>query len=412
MNEIADMNILYDAFVASMKGSSWKEEPQRFEMDIISELVKLKRELASKEYRTAAGSEFVLHERGKERFIHGSRVRDRIVRHALCDAVLNDAIQPYLIHNNGASQKGKGISFARSMFEKDLHSYWLEHRSNEGYVGFVDLSKFYDNIQHEKIRDCIYPLLSEDCQWLMDEILRTFEVDVSYMTDDEYERCLDEKFNSIKYYTEIPKSMRTGEKMMLKSVNIGDQVSQNIGVYFPTPIDNYVKIVRGVKRYGRYMDDMYIIAESREEILDIVEGIKEQAKKLGLFINDRKTHIAKLSDTFRFLQIRYTLTETGKVYRRIGQAAITRERRRLKAYKRLLEQNKMLYDDIENAFRSWFGNYYRYMSLQQIDNMCKLYLELFGRLPTWKKHSRLNWLTAHFLKTSNSTATTTSAKTS
>lgn len=237
---------------------------------------------------------------------------------------------------------------------------------------------------------------------MLSEILDTFLVDVSYMTDEEYERCLEDKFDSIKYHSEITEEMKTGEKYMKKSVNIGDQVSQDIGVFFPTPIDNYVKIVRGVKRYGRYMDDMYIITETREELLDIIEGIKKQAAAIGLFVNEKKTHIARLSDTFRFLQIRYTLTGTGQVYRRINQRAMTRERRRLKAYRRLLDQGDMSYEDVENAFRSWLGNFYRYMSIRQVDNISRLYFELFGRTPKWQtKHSRLNWLTAHFLKSSN-----------
>lgn len=402
MNEITDMNVLYDAFLASMKGSSWKEEPQRVEMDILSELARLKRELETRTYKTSPGTEFTIYERGKRRYIHGSRIRDRIVRHAFCDEVITPTTKPYLIYNNGASQKNKGISFARRMFEQDLHSYWLEHRSNEGFVGFVDLSKFYDNIQHDRIRELLGSYLSEYNRWMLSEILDTFLVDISYMTDEEYEHCLEDKFDSIKYHSEITEEMKTGEKYMKKSVNIGDQVSQDIGVFFPTPIDNYVKIVRGVKRYGRYMDDMYIITETREELLDIIEGIKKQAAAIGLFVNEKKTHIARLSDTFRFLQIRYTLTGTGQVYRRINQRAMTRERRRLKAYRRLLDQDAMSYEDVENAFRSWFGNFYRYMSIRQVDNISRLYFELFGRTPKWQtKHSRLNWLTAHFLKSSN-----------
>ena len=161
-DDLTDLNLLYESFLASMKGSSWKEEPQRFEADYLTEIIKLREEIRSRTYKTLPGVEFTLNERGKIRHIHGSRMRDRVVRHALCDGELNEKLQPYLIYNNGASQKGKGISFTRRMFERDLHNYWLKHRTNEGYVGFVDLSKFYDNIQHDKVREMILPKLSED----------------------------------------------------------------------------------------------------------------------------------------------------------------------------------------------------------------------------------------------------------
>ena len=182
-NSITDLNVLYDAFRASMNGSAWKEEPQRFEMDFLSEIIKLSNELESRTYKTTNGATFIFRERGKARLIHGGRMRDRVVRHALCDVELTPKLHPYLIYNNGASQKGKGISFSRKLFEKDLHNYWLKHRSNDGYVGFIDMSKFYDNMQHDKILKSVCPKLSDDAAWLLTEILKNFEVDVSYMTD-------------------------------------------------------------------------------------------------------------------------------------------------------------------------------------------------------------------------------------
>jgi len=382
---LSDLNLLYDSFRASMNGSAWKEEPQRFEIDFLSEIVTLSEEIKTREYRTSKGTEFTLHERGKTRHIHGARMRDRVVRHALCDGELGPKLKPYLIHNNGASQKGKGLTFSRNLFERDLHNYWLQHRTNKGYIAFIDLSKFYDNVRHDKIREYVYPKITEEAQWLMDEVLRSFEVDVSYMSDEQYASCMNEKFDSVKYYDTIPKCQLTGEKFMPKSVEIGDQVSQDIGVFFPTRIDNYCKIVRGCKRYGRYMDDIYIIHHDLDELKDIVEGIKATAADLGLFINERKTHIAKLSDTYKYLQIKYSLAENGKVIKRINPKSVTRERRRFKAYRNLLDRGEMKYEDIEQAARSWMGSYAKLMSKKQIEHMKTLYYELFGKELTWKQ---------------------------
>ena len=384
-NGLTDLNLLYDSYIASMKGSSWKQEPQRFETDFLSEIIRLKEEIESRTYKTLPGVEFTLNERGKIRHIHGSRMRDRVVRHALCDGELNPVLKPYLIWNNGASIKGKGITFTRKLFERDLHNFWLKYRSNDGYIGFVDLSKFYDNIRHDKVREMILPKLSEDAQWLFNEILRNMEVDVSYMTDEEYAQCLDTKFDSLWYYRNIPYAMRTGEKMMAKGLDIGDQVSQSIGVYFPTPIDNYVKIVRGCKWYGRYMDDMYIICKDREELQSIIDGICKKAHELGMFINPKKTRIIKLSGQYKFLQIKYSLDEKGKVIRRINPKSVTRERRRIKAYRHLMNEGVMPYADIENACRSWMGEYARLMSKIQIRHMKELYKSLFDKELIWKR---------------------------
>lgn len=383
--EIADINVLYKAYRASMKGSSWKREPQKFEHDWLNELSCLKHELETKTYRTLPGTEFRLNERGKIRHIHGGRMRDRAVRHALCDNILAPCLKPYLIHNNGASQKGKGLSFARKQFEKDLHNFYLWNGSNAGYIGFVDLSKFYDNIRHDMVKKLLYPRIPEDTWWLLDEILSTMEIDVSFMSDDEYTGCLERKFDSVAYYEKVPIAARTGERMMKKSVNIGDQVSQDIGVFFPHRIDNYCKIVRGLKYYGRYMDDKYFICSTREEAISVIDGIVDQAERLGLFVNEKKTHIVKLSDDFKYLQVKYRLTDTGKVVKRINPKSVTRERRKLKAYKRLLDNGKMPYEDIEQAYKSWMGDFTRLMSKRQVKNMKQLYKDLFGKEPRWKK---------------------------
>ena len=381
--EIADMNVLYDAYIASMKGSAWKRESEMFEHNWMEEVAQLKRELEDRTYKTLPGSEFTLNERGKIRHIHGGRMRDRVVRHALCDNILAPYLKPYLIHNNGASQKGKGISFTRRIFEKDLHNYYLKHGNNRGYIGLVDLSKFYDNIQHDKVKEMICPKIPEDTWWLLDEVLSSMEIDVSYLTDSEYEVCLDEKFDSLAYYEK--EYDRPGKKMMKKSCNIGDQVSQDIGVFFPHRIDNYCKIVRGLKHYGRYMDDMYFIVESKEEARSIIDGIRKEAANLGLFMNEKKTHIVKMSDTFKFLQIKYYVTSTGKVVKRINPKAVTRQRRRLKAYKRILDNGEIPLEDIELSYKSWMGDYTKLMSKKQIANMKQLYKDLFGKETRWKK---------------------------
>ena len=91
---------------------------------------------------------------------------------------------------------------------------------------------------------------------------------------------------------------------MEKSVNIGDQLSQVIGIYYPYPIDNYVKYVRQQKFYGRYMDDWYIMNPSKEELEDLLENVCKIAAELGIHINRKKTRIVKISSKYKFLQIK------------------------------------------------------------------------------------------------------------
>ena len=61
----------------------------------------------------------------------------------------------------------------------------------------------------------------------------------------------------------------------------------------------------------------------------------------------------------------------------MSKDSIVRERRKLKRYKNLLDQGKMTYKDIEEAYGSWRGNLKNYLSYHTIQNMDKLYDNLF-----------------------------------
>lgn len=98
---------------------------------------------------------------------------------------------------------------------------------------------------------------------------------------------------------------------MTKSLAIGDQVSQICSIFFPTPVDNYCKIVRSIRWYGRYMDDSYIISNDKQFLHEMLDKITQIASELGIFINHKKTKIMKINHFFTWLKLRYKLTETG-----------------------------------------------------------------------------------------------------
>ena len=117
---------------------------------------------------------------------------------------------------------------------------------------------------------------------------------------------------------------------MGKHLNIGDQVAQVAGISYPIPIDNYVKIVRGVKYYARYMDDSYAIADNKWFLEDLLKDIIKIADSVGITVNQKKTRICKLSDYWRFLQTQYSLTDTGRVVQKINPKRLTAMRRKMK----------------------------------------------------------------------------------
>lgn len=369
--EIFDGNSLYDAFVRAKQGSDWKPQVQQFEMTYLLGLSKMQGELESMTYEFLPSQEFVLNERGKTRYISGEQIPDRIVKHALCDECLSPNIRKYLIYDNGASLKGKGIDFTRKRLLVHLRKYYQQHQSNEGYVLLIDFSKYYDNIRHDKLMELFEKYIDDEhALWLLRKTIDRSKVDVSYMTDEEYAVCLDTLFNSLEH-SQIDRSLLTGEKFMAKHLNIGDQVAQVAGIAYPMPIDNYIKIVKGVKFYGRYMDDSYVIHESKEYLEALLQDIIRIANSIGITVNTRKTRICKLSEYWRFLQVQYSLTDTGRVIQKINPKRLTAMRRKMKKLCYILTPT-----EFEDWYKSWFKGHYKIMSKLQRQHLDELFKEL------------------------------------
>lgn len=377
MNKINDLNSLYEAYKQSKKGSIWKPQAQMYEMDYLSHLVKTSNELEDHTYKAGKGATFVVCERGKHRVVRSNPFSDRVIRRSFCDNCLIPKLRKYLIYDNGASLQGKGISFTRRRLEQHIHEFYRKYGTNDGYILLIDFSKYYDNIRHDKLREAVSKNVHDpEALWLLDRVLDNFKIDVSYLNDEQYKNCLNMKFNYEKQYKLDPRYL-TGKKYMAKSMAIGDQVSQICSIYFPTPIDNYIKIVRGKRWYGRYMDDSYIISKDKEELHDLMRHITQIASDLGIFINHKKTKILKLNHTFTWLKLRYRLTTSGHLVKKINPKTITRERRKLKKYRGLVDRGVMSLEDAKNSYKSWMCGYNKLLSYRTKRNMQTLYNKLF-----------------------------------
>lgn len=376
---VCDANNLYLAYKASIKGSKWKETTQRFSMNFLRYIFSIQDDLLNRTLQNGPTEEFSLHERGHIRPITSIRLQDRIVRHVLCDEILLPEVKKHIIYDNCASIKGRGISLQRKRFEVHLRKYYKNY-GNDGWILFGDFSKFYDNIIHEIAKKELLKLFNDDefIDWLLTLIFDGFKVDVSYMKDEEFNNCMLNTFNKLEY-RKISKDKLTCEKWMYKSVNIGDQLSQVIGIYYPYPIDNYVKYVRSQKFYGRYMDDWYIMNPNKQELQDLLDNIVRIANELGIHINMKKTRIVKISSTYKFLQIKYTLTDDGKIIKRINPTRVTAMRRKIKKLAIKVKNGEIVYENVENMFKGWMGGHYKLLSKQQRENLIRLYEDSFDK---------------------------------
>ena len=128
----------------------------------------------------------------------------------------------------------------------------------------------------------------------------------------------------------------------------------------------------------------------KEELRKIRARIENKAGDLRIIINPRKTKICPLSRAFTYLQYKYYLTAGGHVVIRINPKTVTRMRRKLKRFRRRIDNGTARTEKAEEMFRSWIANYRRYMSKKQCAGIISLYEELFnGGLNEWMKERNI-----------------------
>lgn len=336
--KLTDLNVLHEAYMQCKKGVEWKESVQRYGLNELINIAELSERLKNRTYRQKPFYEFDINERGKRRHIKSLHISDRVLQRALCDNILAPLTRKHLIYDNGASVKGKGIEFTRKRLQAHLEKFYRRYGRN-GYVLQIDFSKYFDNIDHK-------------------ELLRMF----SKLVDDA---------DVMRLFTELVETF--GDR----GVGIGSQISQIIGIYYPTEIDNWCKIVRGCRYYGRYMDDTYILHQSKEFLRGLLAEIERLCAKLGIIINRKKTQIIKLTQGFIFLKIRYVYGKRGRIIKIPCRKSITRERRKLRKFRNLVFAGRMKPEEVRDQYRSWRGNIIRYNAYKSIRATDALYKSLF-----------------------------------
>lgn len=367
-------NDLLQAYQRLHKASGWKASTQQFEINILSEITKLRHELDTGTYQQGGGSNFILNEQGRLRLIRALAPRDMVMQHALCDAILNPRLTPHIIHDNGASIKGKGISFTRRRFEQHLRRFYRQH-GLDGYILKIDFRKFFDNIEHEVlIREMRKHIREPPVIKLLEGILSKNAIDV---TGFENVYTLHNIYNALEHFN-MSRGKPKGKTYLAKSLAIGSPISQIAGIYLPSRIDTWCKTVMGCKYYDAYMDDRIIIHHSKEYLRELLAGINRIAETLGLHLNEKKTQLIKLTHPFTFLKTRYIITPTGKIIRKIPKDVAKRQGRKMRKLAKLTVDGEITLEDFKNQYKSWRGDkkrYNAYYTLRRMDNKEKEWIE-------------------------------------
>lgn len=316
-DDIISYSALYNSAFCSAKGVKWKASVQRYLLNLFSMLYQTRKALLQQKNVCEGFIEFDISERGKTRHIRSVHFKERVIQKSLCQNALIPAMTRNLIADNGASQKGKGTHYSIKRLEKHLRNHYRKY-GNNGYILLIDFKKYFDNINHDKLK----------------ELIR------EYFNDKKLLKLSDDFINA---FGDI-------------GLGLGSETSQINAVTYLNKIDHFIKEKARIKGYGKYMDDSYFIHHDKSYLVDLLKELKNLYSEYGVNLNEKKTCIVPLKQGFTFLKTRFFLTDTGEIIKKPCHVSIVRERRKLKKQVGLLQKGVLSEKDIEISFASWLGS--------------------------------------------------------
>lgn len=330
---------LFHAYRMCRKNVRWKSSTQRYIANAPLNVYTTYTKLHNGTFESDGFYEFDLFERGKARHIRSVSIQERVVQRCLCDFSLVPMMRRTFIYDNGASLTYKGYAFAVRRIDRHIRWHY-RHYGNSGYVLLFDFSSYFDSISHE----------------LLEKIIRKEYTD---------ERLIDLLMHFIKMFGD-------------EGLGLGSQISQVLALAAANELDHFIKEDLGIKCYGRYMDDGYLIHHDKVYLQECMERIHQKCKELGLKLNIKKTRIVPIRRDFQWLKIMFRLTESGYIVKRIWHKSVVRMRRKMKKLKRKMEAGLLEQSDIRASYESWKSHTKGLDVYKTMRSMDELYNSLFG----------------------------------
>ena len=332
---------LYKGMQKSQRNVMWKDSVAGYSLNGLKNTYKLRQALLKKTYKIDPYQIFQVHE-PKEREIVATRIKDRQFQRSLCDNVLYPQVTKHFIYDNCACLRGKGVDFALNRMNCHLQRYYRKH-GRDGWVLQCDIHHYFAETPHNVAKYAIAKRV--DCP---DTVSRVSEIIDSFGGD--------------------------------KGIGLGSQVSQITQLAVLDDLDHFIKERLKIKQYIRYMDDFVLIHHDKAHLQYCLEEIRMQLAKIGLSMN-KKTNLYPLRQGLVFLKWHYYLSDTGKVVRKMSHKALTKERRKLKKLKTVLDAGKITMQDVRNHYQSWTSNTKRGSTYNVRQAMDKHYFKIFEEEP-------------------------------
>ncbi len=247
---------------------------QRFGEDPLHYLSLVQQRLRARTYTFGPYKAFTVREK-KFRHVIDAPMKDRIVHWMLYDYML-PIWQPRFIHDTFGNLPGRGTHAAvrrLAQFCRQQGSCWALQ---------IDISKYFYSVNHELLKARALRYIGDhDIRQLLVALIDSFKTGAEH----------DDLFPADGMY----------RRTYAKGMPIGNLSSQLFANIFLNDFDHWMKETLRVKRYIRYVDDMVVLTETRDELREISAAMVQRLAADGLTIHPKKNRMARVTAGIPFL---------------------------------------------------------------------------------------------------------------
>lgn len=117
-------------------------------------------------------------------------------------------------------------------------------------------------------------------------------------------------------------------------------------------MDHFIAEILGISRYGRYMDDFYLIYTDKEYLKFCLEQIRDFLGSLGLELNG-KTQIIPFKCGIAFTGFHHYVTLDGKYIRKLSGTNKRKMRKKIRKWSELVRSGKMKEEKFFEKYNAW-----------------------------------------------------------
>ena len=273
-----DFENQYDGYRLARRNKRYQPEVLDYTANLEENLINGINHLIWKDYVIEGAHEFYEYF-PKKRIITAWPFKYRVINCAAYNTLWPIYSKSMYEHSYG-SIPGMGQIKACKQLQK-----WMRIARSTGknqWIGKADIAKFFFRIPHDvQLRELGKPLDDQDMMWFLETCIKGDGRPTGLPLD-----CGDP--------TEAERIFGIG-------MPVGSLISQMTANVVLTPMDHFMKRIVTIPRYARYMDDMYLQGESKQQIWDSLGAMDDFLREnMGLQLNN-KTAVMRYDDGVEFV---------------------------------------------------------------------------------------------------------------